>query len=186
MLYYLSAFAPLCSQGREGLRWRWTGLNYTGAGSGKVGDVEQSESLSQRNIRSWQQMIAFYEKLLANPNQSWQKISPLLRLVRTLASSSHAEAFRAGQSLWHLLISTAAQYGLAEGEPFVAVTLTKDNRFQVEYWRGPEAEDVSSVCLSVPICKPVETHICPESDILSTLEPVLKRLWNDTRGKPQR
>jgi hypothetical protein len=126
------------------------------------------DQLAKQNIESWGYVVEFYKDLTANSH--FNHISPLLRLVGEFAQRDQAKYFRAGVSLWHLLISTALQHGLKEQEPFVAVTLTEDfKQFRIEHWSKTGG-------------KVLERIICDEKEVFSCIEPVLKRLWEETKG----
>jgi hypothetical protein len=112
-------------------------------------------------------MIGFYERFVG---PRWAFLAPLPRLVREVAGSETAKLFRAGQSLWELMISTAAVHGLKRGDPFVAVTLSEEGRqFELEYWDTTGGEIVAR-------------QSCDEGGILTALGPMLARLWSSTRG----
>jgi uncharacterized protein (TIGR02996 family) len=128
--------------------------------------------LADRNTASWQSMIGFYEEFDRHPE--WAFVAPLLRLVREVTGSETAKLFRAGQSLWHLMISTAAEHGLKQGDPFVAVTLSEEGRqFDLDYWDTTGGESVSR-------------QSCGEGEILTPLGQMLARLWSSTRGRASR
>ena len=125
-----------------------------------------SDQLTERNVESWQDVVAFYEELTSKP--FWERIAPLLRLTRQIVQSDRAKRFRGGTSLWLLMISTAAKHGLQPSDPFVCVSLDDDYRlFKFEYWNGENTTDC---------------YFCDEADVLATRDRFLERLWNDTRG----
>jgi hypothetical protein len=128
-----------------------------------------SDELSQLNLDSWREMLAYYEDFVQHPD--WKRLYPILRVVQRLSSSEASKRFRAGQSLWHLIISTAPKHGLEENEPFVVVTLNGDTQqLLIEYW--------DKTCGSI-----LEKYICNEDDVMSYLHPVLNRLWENTKGQ---
>jgi hypothetical protein len=120
------------------------------------------------NKRTWLDMVGFYRGLLKRPQ--WKFLEPLERFVQGMASSEHADAFRAGQSLYHLMISTALKHGLEGDEPFVSVTVNSDTGlFELTYWRktgGPVVIERS----------------CDEAMIMQEVDLLLERLWRDTKG----
>ena len=81
------------------------------------------------NPSSWRWIIAYFEYVTGHPKS--EKFLPLLHLTRELATSEYAQSFRAGQSVWDLVISTASQNGLRSNEPHVRVTLPR--------WDAPNA-----------------------------------------------
>jgi hypothetical protein len=127
------------------------------------------ESLAAQNLESWEWLSEFYDDLVARP--SWQWVTPIKRLVDNMRETEIARNFRAGQSLWHLIISTAEKHGLSEGEPFVVVTLDDDRAtIKMEYRRSSEF-------------KVLKQQFCKEEDASKVLQVFLDRLWADTRGE---
>lgn len=123
--------------------------------------------LAERNLNSWREIVGYYENIA---NGLGDSVAPLLRLVRQFSETETARSFRAGQSLWHLMISTAEQYGLRDDEPFVVVTLVDEGRqFQLEYWPNTGG-------------RPLEKHRCSAADVSLHLDRMLTRLWDDSRG----
>ncbi len=136
-----------------------------------------SKELAQDNLKSWDYLTEFYERLLAS--EGWDYVKPLVRLAEQLKQSEYAKYFRAGQSLWHLMISTASQHGLTEDDLYIYVKIkvekTIKNDLPVYFTRGIEVsyrQDIHAI----------ETITCDEPELMTTIEPLLKRLWNDTRG----
>lgn len=136
-----------------------------------------SEELAQENLKSWDYLTVFYDRLLASAG--WDYVKPLVRLVEQLKQSEHAKYFRAGQSLWHLMISTASQHGLTEDDLYIYVTIkvekTIENGKPVCFTRGIEVSYKQDI-------HTIEIITCDERELMTTIEPLLKRLWNDTRG----
>jgi hypothetical protein len=136
-----------------------------------------SEELAQENLKSWDYLTEFYERLLAS--EGWDYVMPLVRLVEHLKQSEYAKYFRAGQSLWHLMISTASQYGLAEDDLYIYVTIkvekTIKNNKPVYFTDGIEVSYKQGI-------QKIERITCDEPELVFTIEPLLKRLWNETRG----
>ncbi len=136
--------------------------------------MQISEELAQKNLESWGWVTEFYEDFISLPNGKY--VGPLQRLVKLLAKSEQAKFFRAGQSLWHLMISTAEKHGLSEDDPFVYVTLDFElmddkpayKNMKVGFNRGRNE---------------IESQTCSEEEIMTTIEPFLQRLWNETRGQ---
>lgn len=142
-----------------------------------VNAVHISEELAQGNLKSWQYLTVFYERLLAS--QGWDHVMPLVRLVEQLKQREYAKYFRAGQSLWHLMISTASQHGLSEDDLYIYVTIkvekTIKNDKPVYFTNGIEVSYKRDI-------HAIETITCNERELMTTIEPLLKRLWNETRG----
>ena len=125
------------------------------------------------NPSSWRWVVAFFEGVTARANGT--HCLPLLRLARQLADSPIAYSFRAGQSLYDLLISTKGENGLDYTDPFVSVSAhVKSPLFRVDYWYGNKVGDFLKVCL------------CTEAELEETLWPLLERLRHDTTGPGER
>ncbi len=123
------------------------------------------------NPSSWQWTIAFFEDITSHPNE---KFLPLLHLVQQLAASEYAPYFRAGQSVWSLVISTAARNGLRFDEPYVRVALLRldiPDTWQVGYYRGALADDL------------LDSRSCSTESLLPIVTVFLQRLWQETRGE---
>jgi hypothetical protein len=125
-----------------------------------MGDIEA------RNIESWQRVIAFYERIISE--DGWLTYIPVLELVTHLATTEVATRFRAGHAIFYLMISTKSQHGLEIEDPYIEIRLiNKWQQFQIEYYDGQQSTD---------------TYTSALTDVLTTLKPVLDRLWNETRG----
>jgi len=121
------------------------------------------------NPSSWRWIVAFFERVTAGPfGARWL---PLLRLVQQLADSPYANDFRAGQSLYSLLISTKSENGLEATDPYIFVNADANSELvRLEYWRCEERDGLA------------ESHNCNEAELLDNLKPLLARLWNETKG----
>lgn len=85
-------------------------------------------------------------------------------------SSSRADRFRAGTSLYHLIISTAPKHGLGPQEPFVAVTIEMaTEQLELTYWAKTGG----------PV---VEKKLCEEGEAFSEIDRLLDRLRQETKG----
>jgi hypothetical protein len=90
-------------------------------------------------------------------------------LLKRADNAGLSSLFRAGHSLYWLIISTAERHGLELGQPYVAVKLEQDCPVRIEYW-NTMAGDI------------LQSHECAQDeDTLLALEPFLTRLWNDTK-----
>jgi hypothetical protein len=129
-------------------------------------DMPVPDLVAEQNLQSWKEIVSFYEEL---DDPSWDWLSPLRRLVRVVAQSDRVSAFRAGQQLWELVISTAHKHGLQSGDPFVVVTVEPHHSppMRVEYTN--HAENVYDSCE------------CTEAEAINFLNRALARLWADTR-----
>jgi hypothetical protein len=126
--------------------------------------------IAEKNRQSWQGMVASYEHFLMIP--SWEWLEPLLQLVKHIEDTQWAHKYLAGLSLYHLIIPTAQEYGLQEGEPFVAVRLEREGTVQIEYWNETHGSIIESQSCSRD-----------KESILVALTPLMNRLWEETKGE---
>lgn len=124
------------------------------------------EWLARQNAETWHGIVAFYEDLVKR--EGWHGLTPMLRLVRGIAASDRSRYYRAGTSLYTLILSTKVEHGLGPGDSWLAVQPSLDGTFQVTYVKGTPHNE--------------EQYECGESDLMPTLIPLLDRLWADTRG----
>jgi hypothetical protein len=127
------------------------------------------EGLAEKNIQSWQHVVFQYESIVEYNKTVNQGFLPVLELARKISKSEQAKLFRAGMSLYSLLISTAEKHGLTDKEPFVSVFIERNASPNIGYWSNET--------------KITEKPLNPEDDWLFVLQPFLDRLWNETRGK---
>ena len=152
------------------------------------GEVSQKlallpEGIAERNLVSWKEIISFYKGFVNNPigdtlpGNFYDKVfSVLFNLVKDFSKTKQAKLFRAGQSVYDLMISTADKHGLKYGEYFVRVTFEKENIFIQYETVGPISDDVNPNIH--------ERYSCSiDDDLKAILQPLLNRLWNETRGK---
>lgn len=125
------------------------------------------KELVEKNIVSWDTVVLRYERFSENEYDEW--IFPVFDLVKKKANTEQAKLFRAGTTLYSLMISTAEKHGLQDGEPFALVFTERNIKPSVSYWSGDT--------------KVIEKTLNPEDDWLFVLQPLLDRLWNETRGK---
>lgn len=142
------------------------------------------QGLRESNIESWKKMVEFFEgyadmeisisELLPKFGHGYSKI---YELVREFSINEQAKLFRAGQSVYDLLISTTDRHGLKSGEPFVRVFLRGEALFIQYEIGGPITDDNENPNVQ-------ERKSCnSEDDLMPILQPMLDRLWNETREK---
>jgi hypothetical protein len=125
------------------------------------------EGLAEENLRTWQHIVRLFE-FYTSPDGGSQ-LKPVLDLVKVLSTSSQAKLFRAGASLYFLMISTNEKHGLEQGDAYIGVSLENDDSFDVYYFAATAQE--------------AETFHSNKDEIMPTLQPLLNRLWTETRGK---
>lgn len=101
----------------------------------------------------------------------WQFVAPLARVFAQLNSSPLSERFRAGTSLYHLIISTAAKHGLEPDEPFVSVSMDRTcSMLEVTYWCRTGGQVL-------------DRKLCTEAEAPGEIDRKLTRLWKDSKGE---
>ena len=125
------------------------------------------EGLIEKNIESWKVVLNRYQGFAEKQYQEW--ILPVFYIVQKLAVSEYAKLYRAGTSLYSLMISTVEKHGLKEEDPFICVHIERNIKPRVYYRRGPSVIDG-------PECNSVD-------EFVDALLPLLDRLWDETRGQ---
>ncbi|HEU0296260.1 MAG TPA: hypothetical protein VFR47_26220 [Anaerolineales bacterium] len=125
------------------------------------------EGWAEENAESWQDAIQYYQRLVFDHPHS--KFKYLLDLVQTISISDQVKLFRTYPSIWILIISTSSMKEEPRyGNLFIVVGVKDDNSAHVGYYGLTET---------------LESIDCSNTKILPTLQPLLDRLWNETRGK---
>lgn len=125
------------------------------------------EGLAEKNVESWNKVVVFFQEFALK--EDWKFLESMRKLVQGFAKSEQAQLFRAGQSIYHLLISTAEKHGLEANEPFVWVQLEKNQSWLIHYCEGR-------------LNAPVESQTCDSDDkVADSLQPFLDKLWLATR-----
>lgn len=125
------------------------------------------ERLAEENIQSWQHIVKFFKLMTAHPGTS--RSMPMLDLVQRLSESEQAKLFRAGASVLDLMISTKEKHGLEKGDAYICVGLGDGDLAEVGYFTATAEK--------------AEVFACKNDEIMFVLQPLLDRLWNETRGK---
>jgi len=121
------------------------------------------EGLAEENILSWQHVERLFGLFARSENSPYK---PLHALIQTICKSEQAKLFRAGVSVTVLMISTKEKHGLEKGDVHIFLGLKDDNTLYIGY--STNTDDLFE---------------CKNDDILPILQPLLNRLWNETRGK---
>ena len=141
------------------------------------------EGMVERNLASWEKQVEFFRSFA---DSSLFELLPesfigsaqkkIFELVRELSMSEHAKLFRAGQSVYDLMISTADRHGLKAGEHFVRVSFERKSIVIQYEIAGPLTDGVNRNISE-------RTYCSAEDNLMLKLQPFLDRLWNETRGK---
>jgi len=125
-----------------------------------------ADDLAERNVESWKRAVVFFEECTSM--EEWVGLIPVFELVRQISATERAKFFRAGHSMFELIISTEAQRGLVPRDHFIKIPPDfKGLQFVLEYWGNGEI---------------IEQQTCPSNDLFSVLQPIMDHLWNNTRG----
>lgn len=131
------------------------------------------EGLAEENFRTWQLALEAYQKLCSRSEYS-QVLTPMFVWAKRFIQSEQAKLFRAGVPGLCLLISTKEKHGLEHGDPYVAIDVNDENL---------EMVIVSYFVSGTERTGAIESIISKNNEIMPTLQPLLNRLWNETRGK---
>ncbi len=130
------------------------------------------EGVAEENSRTWQLALEMYQRLCSMPVYS-QVLTPVFEWVKDFSRSEQAKLFRAGVPGFHLTISTKEKHGLDHGDSCIDIDVDdKKPEMLVISYLGGDSE------------RP-EKFTCKNSEIQQILQPLLDRLWNETRGKDQ-
>jgi hypothetical protein len=140
------------------------------------------DQLVKKNLESWKKVVESYEDWVANPY--WKQFIPVYDMVKKLAKSEQAKLFRAGTSMYVLLISTTEQHLLESKDRFVSVNGYDPSGIVIEYKQmGLDAQYTETTFFIDIGVYTIENRICaPDDNLVSAIQPFLDRLWNNTRG----
>jgi len=151
-------------------------------------DIQQKlallpEGIAENNLDSWKKIVRFYKEfidysedyfLLEYP--MYKFLFPIYNLVKEISMTQQAKLFRAGQSMYDLVISTAEKHGLKLGDHSIRVFIDA-KLITIQY-------DVGSPLFDGDNPNIYESHSCnPNDNLMVVLQPLLNRLWEETRGK---
>jgi hypothetical protein len=139
------------------------------------------EGLSEANLQTWQETIDYYQKAIQinpeiqiDPEMNSSKIisgyKHLLDLVLAISKTGQEKLFRIDSSLWMIKISTqtSERVGERQGFPFIVIDLKSDVLSIVGYYDPTTSWKITE---------------CMNDEIMPALQPLLDKLWNETRGK---
>jgi len=124
------------------------------------------KGLEEENIQSWQDAMQYYQMLVFDHADS--RFKYLLDLVEGVLQLEDAKLFRVYPDKDLLILSTTTKEDRGYGDFFIVIGLRDENTTDVGCYRPTKA---------------VESVVCKSNEILPTLQPLLDRLWNETRGK---
>ena len=128
------------------------------------------EGLAEENLRTWQLALEMYQLLCSRPEYS-QVLMPVFEWAKRFSQSEQAKLFRTGVPGLYLIISTKEKHGLEHRDPYIAIDVDDENPGMVVISYSPNDTEAT------------ENFTCRNDEIMSVLEPLLDRLWDETRGK---
>ena len=135
------------------------------------GDIAQKlallpEGLAEENTYSWDHVLRLFE--LHASYKGGERYEPFVEFIRTMYKSDQAKLFRAGVSVAVLMISTKEKHGLEKGDAHIFIG-SRIETVEIGYFTATADE--------------ADVINCKNDEIMSTIQPLLNRLWNETRGK---
>jgi len=143
------------------------------------------EGLAESNVQSWNKMVEFFSGPFDVVIAEYFPYTPqIYKIVTAFSMNEQAKLFRAGEQAYTLIISTADRQELKIGEPFLSVFIGRGFlTVQYEINEPYTAKEKSNI--SIRIFGSVEDEIMTlsEDNVMTTLQPMLNLLWNETRGE---
>lgn len=124
------------------------------------------EGLAEDNLQTWQRAMRYFQDRVSDYPGS--RLKYLLGLVESISKLEEAKLFRVKPSARLLVISATTKEDQDHGDFFIVV--------------GLKDEDTTNIVCSRPT-EIAYSVVCKNNEIVSTLQPLLDRLWNETRGK---
>ena len=125
------------------------------------------EGLAEENFQTWQRVLEGNHELSSFPSYS-QVLVPMIDWISEFIKSEQTKLFRAGLPGLTLMISTKEKHGLEKDDPYVFIDIDDSDAMIVGYCNTSQE---------------LESHSCKNSEVMSEVQPLLDRLWNETRGK---
>lgn len=125
------------------------------------------EDLVEENIQSWHQVVNMCELYFKHGGDMRWHV--LIDLTQKLSESGQIKLYRGGLSLNIMMISTKEDTGLEKGDAYFYVYVQDDHIAEVGY-RASNTEKA-------------ETFECKNNELFIKVQPLLDRLWDETRGK---
>ncbi|MCX6081490.1 MAG: hypothetical protein NTW32_18315 [Chloroflexi bacterium] len=133
--------------------------------------ADLSAEIVTENMVSWEQVVAQIETMIEKKSSRYWNTTKL-DFIRAVAITKEARLFRAGLSRVYLTISTAQKHGLERGDRFLRLIWNEKNIPVIEYCKFGKTSTQSHVLNTF-------------DDSLFLLMPFLKRLWYESKDRPQ-
>ena len=125
------------------------------------------EGLAEENIQSWLHVANVCEFYFSHGRDARWHV--LTELIQKLSESEQAKLYRGGLSLNVMMFSTKEETGLEKEDAYFYIYVKDDNVTEVGY-RAVDSQKA-------------ETFECRNNELFTKIQPLLDRLWNETRGK---
>lgn len=127
----------------------------------------------RNNLESWRYINRFIDRFL--DNEHWSKWKTMARsVVRALEARELAPAFRIGQSMYHIILSTSEHH-----------VLTSEPRVTLEFQPSAQIVRVVYGYGNLHFGEPVTEEWVALPDAVPQIVHCLQRLWNETKpGTP--
>ena len=144
------------------------------------------EGLAESNVQSWNNVVEFFggpiDVVIA---EYFPYTSEMHEIAIAFSMSEQAKLFRAeGQVYNTLIISTADRQERKIGEPYLRVFIGR-GFLTVRYEINEPYAAKEKSNMNIRIMGSVEDEVMTlsEENIMTTLQPMLNLLWDETRGK---
>ena len=143
------------------------------------------EGLAERNIQSWKETVEFFERPVdAMIGEHFPYSNMLGDIATAVLKTQQAKLFRAGERAYGLIISTADNQELKDGEPFLNVDIARGFltvRYDIN--EPYTAKEKSNIHIRIMGGIKDEVMTLSEDNVMTALQPMLNLLWDETRGK---
>ena len=143
------------------------------------------EGLAESNLQSWKETVEFFERPVdAMIGEHFPYSGLVGKVAMAVLKSEQAKLFKAGEQAYSLLISTADSQELKFGEPFLNVNVARGFlTVKYEINEPYTAKERSNIHIRIMGFSNEEVMTLSEDNVMTTLQPMLNLLWDETRGK---
>ena len=121
----------------------------------------------KRNQESWMDVEKLFREFSVI-SYSQKEVAPVYELMKSVIATDLVKLFRAGHSMWTLMISTEPEERFSSHQPFIAIEVESDF-VQIKYMHTK-----GNVVLQKETCG-------VNVNGLEILAPYFERLWNETK-----
>jgi hypothetical protein len=132
------------------------------------------EGMPERNLQSWKEMVEYFGRIPVSEGEYSPQLFGIHEILDVFLVSEQAKLFKAGKSLYDLIISTADGQEPKNGEPFLRIYYA--GGLMARYEINSSIKDKNLITHERKSCN-------LEDDVMTNLQPMLDLLWSETRGK---